>query len=422
MTHTFKSGLAVTALAAIMALPTTAQAQDDFTIKLGGRLHVDYATGDADNADFDFSSTALRRARLKGSGQFGNNLKYKIETTFDEGGDVNLEDAFLQWKPDGSLFSFKLGHFKTQNSLEESASSLDVALVERAAFTDAFELDRRVGFEVATSSDNYLLQVGVFGENLEAIENNANGNEGIAFAGRAAYKFDLDNASVPEGSLVHVGASFRYRDQNDADDLRYRQRPFAENTSRIVSTGRIADSDTFFGGELAGLFGPAWAQAEYTVLNANCADGSTVCSEDPSFNAFSIGGGYFFGGHRNYKIGKFKRPTVHNPVTKGGWGALSVNARYDTLDLTDAGIEGGDIDTFAVGVSWWLHKQTRIQLNYYSSDATLSGANVGGSLGIADEFARSITTVDDMDVSTTTFRTFNEDTVDGFVARLQFDF
>ena len=151
MTHTFKGGLAVTALAAIMALPTTAQAQDDFTIKLGGRLHVDYATGDADNADFDFSSTALRRARLKGSGQFGNNLKYKIETTFDEGGDVNLEDAFLQWKPDGSLFSFKLGHFKTQNSLEESASSLDVALVERAAFTDAFELDRRVGFEVALS-------------------------------------------------------------------------------------------------------------------------------------------------------------------------------------------------------------------------------------------------------------------------------
>ena len=410
MTLSVKYSIGASVLAVLMATPHMAAAQNDFTINLGGRLHVDYATGDADNADFDFNSTALRRARLKGSGQFGKNLKYKIETTFDEGGDVNLEDAFLQWTPDGSRFSFKAGHFKTQNSLEEAASSLDVALVERAAFTDAFELDRRVGFEIATSSSDYLLQLGVFGENLEAIENNANGNEGFAFAGRAAYKFDLDNASLPDGSLVHVGASFRYRDQNDGDDLRYRQRPFAENTSRIISTGRIADSDTFFGGEVAGLFGQAWAQAEYTVVNANCAEGSTVCTEDPSFNGWSIGGGYFFGGHRNYKIGKFKRPTIDNPVTEGGWGALSINARYDTLDLTDEGIEGGDIDTFAAGVSWWLHKQTRIQLNYYTSDATLSGANVGGSLGIADVF------------EPTAARAFDEDTVDGFVARLQFDF
>jgi len=193
MTFTLKRGLAVSTLAVLMAFPSVSFAQDDFTIKLGGRLHVDYATGDADNADFDFNSTALRRARLKGHGQFGKNLKYKIETTFDEGGDVNLEDAFLEWTPDGSIFSFKAGHFKTQNSLEEAASSLDVALIERAAFTDAFELDRRVGFEVSTKSDNYLLQVGVFGENLEAIENNASGSEGIAFAGRGAYKFDLDN-------------------------------------------------------------------------------------------------------------------------------------------------------------------------------------------------------------------------------------
>ena len=91
-------------------------------------------------------------------------------------------------------------------------------------------------------------------------------------------------------------------------------------------------------------------------------------------------------------------------------GALSINARYDTLDLTDEGIEGGEIDTFAVGVSWWLHKQTRIQLNYYNSDATLSGLNVGSSQGIADVFAASA------------LRTFDEDTVDGFIARLQFDF
>jgi len=382
---------------------------NDFTVKLGGRLHVDYATGDAENADFDFSATALRRARLKGSGQYGDNLKYKIEVTFDEGGDVNLEDAFLEWKPGGSKLSFKAGHFKTQNSLEESNSSLDESLIERAALTDAFELDRRVGFEVATKSDNYLLQLGVFGENLEAIQDQAGGVEGIAVAGRGVYKFDVDT-----DKLIHLGASFRYRDQNDADNLRYRQRPFVESTDRIISTGRIADSDTFLGAEFGALFGSAWAIAEYTVVNANCADGVAACTEDPSFNGWSIGGGYVFGGNRNYKIGKFKRVTVDNPVTEGGWGALSVNARFDRLDLTDEGIDGGDLNTFAAGVSWWLHKQARIQFNYYNADATLSGVNVGPSLGIGDVFEP----IDGVGVA----RAFDDDTVDGFIARLQFDF
>ena len=76
MTVFAKGGAA--ALAILMAMPHIAAAQDDFTIKLGGRLHVDYAIADSDNTDFDVSASALRRARLKGSGQFGKNLKYKL--------------------------------------------------------------------------------------------------------------------------------------------------------------------------------------------------------------------------------------------------------------------------------------------------------------------------------------------------------
>ncbi|MEP6343586.1 MAG: porin [Maricaulaceae bacterium] len=404
MTILKKANMAASVLVLSMLAVPSVSAQDDFTIKLGGRLHVDYASASSDNTDFDVDATALRRARLKGHGQFGKNLKYKIETTFDESGDVNLEDAYLSWKPNGSPISFKAGHFKTQNSLQEANSSLDEDLIERAAFTDAFELDRRVGFEISTKSDNYQVQLGIFGENLEEIENN-DGNEGFAVAGRAVYKFDVS------GGLIHTGASFRHRDQNDADDLRYRQRPFVEQTGRIISTGRVAESDTFFGGELAALFGQAWAIGEYTVVNADCAEDSTVCTEDPSFNGWSIGGGYVFGGKRNYSVGKFKRVTVDNPVTEGGWGAVSINARYDSLDLTDEGIEGGDLDTFAVGVNWWLHKQTRLQFNYFNSDATLSGPNVGPSLGLQDEFAAAVADA-----------TLTDDTVDGFVARLQFDF
>ncbi len=404
MTFTKKASLAASTLVLSMMVSDFAFAQDDFTVKLGGRLHVDYASASSDNTDFDVNAPALRRARLNGSGQLGKKLEYKIETTFDEGGDVNLEDAYLSWKPKKIPITFKAGHFKTQNSLQESNSTLDEDLIERAAFTDAFGLNRRVGFEVSTKSDNYQLQLGLFGENLEEISNN-DGNEGVAFAGRGVYEFDLD------GGLIHTGVSFRHREQNDASDLRYRQRAFVEQAGRIISTGRIAESDTFYGGELAGLFGSAWAIGEYTIVNANCAEGSTVCTDNPSFNGWSLGGGYVFGGQRNYSTGKFKRVTVDNPVTQGGWGALSVSARYDSLDLTDSGIEGGNIDTFAAGANWWLHKQTRIQLNYFKSEANLFGANVGSSLGVAGEFANAVANDG-----------ITEDSVDGFVARLQFDF
>ena len=98
MTFIKKASLAAASVLTLsMMAPEIAMAQDDFTIKLGGRLHVDYANASADNADFDVAATALRRARLKGHGQYGKNLKYKIEVTFDESGDVNLEDATLSW-------------------------------------------------------------------------------------------------------------------------------------------------------------------------------------------------------------------------------------------------------------------------------------------------------------------------------------
>ena len=79
--------------------------------------------------------------------------------------------------------------------------------------------------------------------------------------------------------------------------------------------------------------------------------------------------------------------------------------------MTDSGIDGGDLDTFAVGANWWLHKNARIQFNYFNADATLSGPSVGPSLGLESVFAASVTDA-----------TFNDDSVSGFVTRLQFDF
>ena len=51
MTFFKKASLTATTLAPSAFVIPTASAQDDFTIKLGGRLHVDYATASSDNTD-----------------------------------------------------------------------------------------------------------------------------------------------------------------------------------------------------------------------------------------------------------------------------------------------------------------------------------------------------------------------------------
>ena len=75
------------------------------------------------------------------------------------------------------------------------------------------------------------------------------------------------------------------------------------------------------------------------------------------------------------------------------------------------------IDTVAASVNWWLHKQTRLQFSYFNSDATLSGPNVASGEGLVNGLG-----LQDVYAAATTNDLLNEDTVDGFVARLQFDF
>lgn len=332
---------------------------------------IDWTLADAENSDLEINATELRRLRLNVSGAVGGKVKYKVEVNTNSSNEINVEDAYLEWGPNGSKVKFKLGHFKTPNSLSEATSSRFTTGLERPAFTDAFELNRRVGVAVSTSGSNYTLSAGAFGDNLS--ENSR--QEGSALAARGTF-----NPIKEDDVLVHLGASIRYRQIGDTqDDLRYRQRAFAHIPSRIISTGRIADSDMFYGVEAAGMMGSVWASAEYANTEASC-DG---CSSDPSFDGAYAEIGTFFGGKRTYKGGKFNRPVIDSPITDGGMGAVSVFARYDTLDLTDQAVDGGDMETIVLGADWWPTKYSRLSLNYFDVDANLGTSTSGLDPAIA---------------------------------------
>jgi phosphate-selective porin OprO and OprP len=65
-----------------------------------------------------------------------------------------------------------------------------------------------------------------------------------------------------------------------------------------------------------------------------------------------------------YKNGTYDRIKPANPVGKGGMGAVQLNARYDYLDLIDAGITGGKQSTYALSVLWVPIDYVRFIANY----------------------------------------------------------
>lgn len=374
MTFSKRALLAATTLAISIVGTEFAFAQDA-TIKVGGRLMLDYTIADFDEPNSTINNSRVRRARLFASGNYGDSIKYKVEFNKSTGSEVELTDAYIQFIPKSSAFKVKVGQFKTHNSMEEESSSRFTTTLERGAYTDAFGLDRRIGVSVNTSGDNYGFDFGVFGTNVEA----DNGNEGgYAFAGRGYY-----NPIKTADTVAHLGASYRHRNQGDSEaDIRYRQRPYTNVTSdRIINAGRFAESDNFYAGEALFIKNSFWAASEYTFLQANGSEGN----EDADFSGGYAEIGFVIGGRQTYKGGRLNRPEVDNPVGEGGMGALSLVARYDTLDLED-GPYVGQLDTLVLGADWWATKQARLGLNFFNVDAkdgtAESGTGVLGRLSI----------------------------------------
>lgn len=382
----FKGGAAIAfSVLSAAAVNTSAHAQDA-TLEVGGRLMLDYTLADINDPDVSVSASEVRRARLFAKGKYGSAVSYKFEFNHTTGGDIEVTDGFVQIKTKEMPFSVKLGHFKTHNSLEEEASSRFISTIERGAFTDAFSFNRRLGASIGKTGDRYTFNAGIYSENI----NDSNEKNGHAAAARFTYlPYKADD------TLVHIGGSWRYRnaadsfDETDTGDLlRYRQRPYAHtfdstttdnvlSSGRIINTGRFAQSDSLFAVEGLAIHNNFWAAAEYAVLSAKGGQGNP----DADFGGGYIEAGVVLGGKRTYKGsgGTFNRTKVNNPVGQGGLGALSLVARYDTIDLQD-GPYLGKLDTVVLGADWWPTKQTRVRLNYFDADATNGAAQSASGL------------------------------------------
>jgi phosphate-selective porin OprO/OprP len=374
-----------------------------FKMKIRGRIEADYNAIDQDQditGRPDVSAAEIRRARIGVEGVVWTDVKYIVEVDFANDAPA-LKDAYAEYTGLAKGLGLRFGNTKTFNSLEHLTSANYLTFMERAAFVEAWGIDRQIGAAAIYNAEHFTLAAGVFGPTPFAdevwLQDVKTGAARVTFA-------PINREVNGVNQVVHLGGSWRGRE--GADHLRANNtlNPFADQffryrargadlhlADRFVSTPQIFDQDTFWGIEGAVVLGPWHVAGEYSQLEGDVS--SLFLGSDPTYTGWYVESGLFLTGEtRPYKDGIFQRVKVKNPVVwskGGGWGAWQIAGRYDVLDLTDKALtlQGnaavvnpalaasllncvacGEQATWQVGVNWYLNDYTRVFFNYGESD------------------------------------------------------
>jgi phosphate-selective porin OprO/OprP len=319
-------------------------------------------------------SNELRRLRLGGEGQLGGGFGYKLETELSDN-QVDLVDTYISYERGKWLFL--LGNQNQFQSLDEVIGDTTGSVMERAAFTDAFNFERRLGLSAQYRSGILLAQGGIFSDSADSLMNASDGANGD----------DENNSYGVDGRIVlapkigktqfHFGASAHWRDFNRLSSVaqRYRQRPYLHSVnSRFLATpGIAADGESHYGVEFAGTRGPLhWASEAHWLRPSQPGVADPVF-----FGGYAEVGFFLTGETRAYKNGIFGSTKPLHPVGSGGMGSWQVTLRYDYLDMNSKGVVGGKQNGVIAALVWTPIEFLRFNLNYahlaYQDAAILAG-------------------------------------------------
>jgi phosphate-selective porin OprO/OprP len=279
--------------------------------------------------------------------------------------DVQLTDVYLTYAPSKAL-TITLGQHKPFWGLDELTSDLNTSMMERAAYTNAFGFERRVGLSATYVHGALLAEGGVFTDDAIALNNDLD----------KSWSVDGRLVAMPKlaGGTLHLGGSVHWRDLNgSAANFRYRVRPFLHTTDlRFVDTGTLpATGERGLGAEAAWIGGRFHVVGEsfwQTVRRPGFAD--------PTFNGGYAEVGYLLTRDQTaYRNGVFEQIRPRAPLGSGGLGAVQVNVRYDWLSLSDAGIRGGRQHSAGIAVIWMPTMLVRFIATYghlWTKDASVA--------------------------------------------------
>jgi phosphate-selective porin OprO/OprP len=370
------------AVAVLAGLSSTASAEITIDVIGGsevsfeGLVQADMYEFDVDGIDYGSDSSPpcststdcdgservqeLRRAELVLKGKGPGNWEWVVG--YDAKDDKWL-DTNVKYKFGNNANHFvQFGQFKQPGAtMEELSSTKNNDFISKSSITNTLGTPRRLGLQYNYGDVNWGLTGSIFGSEL------TRGREkGAGYALRGYW------APVNEtGNILHFGASYITKDTNN-DGIRLRARPMADMVgTRFVDTGSSTSSagslnnrsDSVGVVGLEGLWvkGPFKLQGEYMRANVERTDGLS----DFTGNGYYVSGLWNVTGESwGYKAGV---PTTGLPddPNRGLW---QLGLRYDTIDLTDDAVVGGEMDSWTAGVNWYWRSNFKFMVNYVMVD------------------------------------------------------
>ena len=210
----------------------------------------------------------------------------------------------------------------------------------------------------------------------------ASGDGGYAVTVRLT---GLPRQDTVEGRLLHVGASVSYRGPPDRTS-RFRARAGPAEGPRLVNTGPIpADRELrVSAATLLGL-GPFGLQAEGYLAHVSGA------GVDATFYGAYVLACYWLTGERiAYDLwnATWARGRPRENLLDGGdgLGAWMLALRLDWVDLTDGGVDGGEMTSVTLGVTWMWTPNSRWKLNLVYADVTGGPEGTGAVFYVMTRF------------------------------------
>jgi phosphate-selective porin OprO/OprP len=311
---------------------------------------LDGDPGDGDDRDFE-----LRRAELVLKGKGPGNLDWVVG--YDAKGDKWLDvNAGYDL---GNGHGLTVGQFKQPNSLEELSSTKNNDFISKAMTTNTFAVSRRLGAAYGYAADNWSLTASSFGRELTS-----GGAHGSGYGLRGTF------APINrDGNILHLGLSYVDHD-TDADSLRLRTRPQADLAgTRLVDSGTLTDTDRVAttGLEAFWAHGPLKLQGEYMQSEVSRNDAADYSADGAYLSAvYNLTGEGW-----SYKGGTPGTAKPADPA-RGMW---QLGLRYDTIDLDDGAVGGGQMDALTAGVNWYWRKNFKFAVNYVQVDSERLGVS-----------------------------------------------
>ena len=288
---------------------------------------------------------------------------FAATNSFDKGFEVKDKDnlTFFDYRLDIPFLKssvMSIGKQKEPISMNRLTAGTFLASQERAAISDAVLPSRNIGvvWSGFSAERKTSWALGAFNNWLE--EKNSFDESANQFVGRVTW---APLASEDKSNLLHVGLGYRYSDARQG--FRFVTEPEFNKGPNFVDTDfQLADKFQTYNAELAWRRGPALVTSEYTRT-----DVSNPALGNPSFDGYYVEASWVLTGEMrayNNKGGVFGGIPVAKSVYQNGKGAWELYTRYSDTNLTDEGVNGGEMQIATLGLNWWLTPFFSVSMGY----------------------------------------------------------